>query len=254
MENYHTHTRRCCHAEGEDRDYVLKAMDEGLSVLGFSDHTPWPFENPGKKRGRMYPEELGDYVSSVRSLRDEFSGKIDIRLGLEVEPYVEYYGWLKEHVEKYSIEYLILGSHYLTTEEEVFLGKRCSASDMIVSLENTRKAVETGLFKYICHPDLVFNNYPVFDENCISASRDLLSLAQEHRIPIEYNTSGFIKQERGLVKGLGYPTEGFWDMAPEYDVDVYIGFDAHSPYFISGERYTKASDYLKSKGLHAINP
>ncbi len=254
MENYHTHTRRCCHAEGEDRDYVLKAIDEGLTVLGFSDHTPWPFENPGKKRGRMYPQELGDYVSSVRSLRDEFAGKIDIRLGLEVEPYVEYYGWLKELVEKFSIEYLILGSHYLTTEEEMFLGKRCSASDMIVSFENTRKAVETGLFKYICHPDLVFNNYPVFDENCISASRDLLALAQEHRIPVEYNTSGFIKQERGLVKGLGYPTEGFWNIAPEYDVDVYIGFDAHSPYFISRERYQKASDYLKSKGLHVINP
>ena len=252
MENYHTHTRRCFHADGEDRDYVLKAIDVGLRVLGFSDHTPWPFDNPGKKRGRMYPEQLAGYVDSIRSLREEFAGKIDIQLGLEVEPYVQYYGWLKERIEEFSIEYLILGNHYLTEKEEKFFGHGCTPSEMAASVKNTARAVETGLFKYICHPDLIFNNY-VFDGNCISASRDILSLAQEHRIPIEYNTSGFIKQERGLVKGLGYPTERFWDIASEYDVDVYIGFDAHSPSFMSEERFRAASDFLKSRGLRVRN-
>ena len=202
----------------------------------------------------MYPDQLEDYVTSVKSLKDEFKGKIDIRLGLEVEAFTDYYPWLKEQVQQYDIEYLILGNHYFTIEEVGFFGHNCSASDMIKVVQSTQKAVETGLFMYIAHPDLMFCNYPVFDSSCISASKDILSIAQEHRIPIEYNTSGFIKRERGVVKGLGYPTEGFWDLAPDYDVDVYIGLDAHSPSYISKNRYQAASDFLKSKGLHVMNP
>ena len=37
--NYHTHTKRCHHACGEDREYVEAAIESGLKILGFSDHT-----------------------------------------------------------------------------------------------------------------------------------------------------------------------------------------------------------------------
>ena len=36
--NYHTHTYRCHHAKGEDEDFVLRAIDAGMTELGFSDH------------------------------------------------------------------------------------------------------------------------------------------------------------------------------------------------------------------------
>ena len=41
--NYHAHTWRCSHAKGTERDYVEAALDRGLEILGFSDHTPYPF-------------------------------------------------------------------------------------------------------------------------------------------------------------------------------------------------------------------
>lgn len=40
--NYHTHTKRCGHAEGEDEDYVLEALGSGITDLGFSDHIMLP--------------------------------------------------------------------------------------------------------------------------------------------------------------------------------------------------------------------
>ena len=46
--NYHTHTWRCLHASGTERQYVERAIEGGLAVLGFSDHAPMP-----------YPEEIG---------------------------------------------------------------------------------------------------------------------------------------------------------------------------------------------------
>ncbi len=50
--NFHTHTTRCNHAVGEDRQYVEAAIKGGLKVLGFSDHSPYFFS--------------GDYYSTFR--------------------------------------------------------------------------------------------------------------------------------------------------------------------------------------------
>ena len=40
--NYHTHTKRCGHATGEDEDYVIAALNKGYKILGFSDHAMFP--------------------------------------------------------------------------------------------------------------------------------------------------------------------------------------------------------------------
>ena len=50
--NYHTHTFRCHHANGTEREYIEQAIERGLHTLGFSDHAPMPFE--------------GDYYSTYR--------------------------------------------------------------------------------------------------------------------------------------------------------------------------------------------
>lgn len=34
--NYHTHTKRCGHAYGEDEDFVLSAIKYGIKELGFT--------------------------------------------------------------------------------------------------------------------------------------------------------------------------------------------------------------------------
>ena len=44
--NYHTHTARCNHASGTEREYVEAAIKSGLKILGFADHTPYPFPVP----------------------------------------------------------------------------------------------------------------------------------------------------------------------------------------------------------------
>ena len=41
--NYHTHTIRCNHAKGTEREYIEQAIKEGFKILGFSDHVPQPY-------------------------------------------------------------------------------------------------------------------------------------------------------------------------------------------------------------------
>ena len=85
--NYHTHTTRCGHAFGTEREYVEAALKAGLKTLGFSDHTAYDFlGRPLRDRPmRMKPEELPEYADTVRSLAKEYTGRIEIELGVEAE-------------------------------------------------------------------------------------------------------------------------------------------------------------------------
>ncbi|MBR1458649.1 MAG: histidinol phosphate phosphatase, partial [Oscillospiraceae bacterium] len=58
LANYHTHTSRCKHASGEDRQYVENAIRNGMQVLGFSDHCPWVYPDGFVSGTRMMPSEL----------------------------------------------------------------------------------------------------------------------------------------------------------------------------------------------------
>ena len=41
--NYHTHTARCGHADGTEEAYILRAMENGITHMGFSEHAPFCF-------------------------------------------------------------------------------------------------------------------------------------------------------------------------------------------------------------------
>ena len=83
--NYHTHTRRCRHARGSEKEYVEEAIRGGLKVLGFSDHTPQVYPGGYVCPAKMEPRELEGYVDCVLALKKEYKSDIEIRLGLEAE-------------------------------------------------------------------------------------------------------------------------------------------------------------------------
>ena len=70
--NYHTHTMRCNHAIGSDREYVEAAIAAGLTELGFSDHSPYIFKDGHISGFRMTTKAYGEYVDSIAALREEF--------------------------------------------------------------------------------------------------------------------------------------------------------------------------------------
>ena len=74
--NYHTHTKRCGHAIGEDEEYVLEAIGKGFRTLGFSDHAMFPTFSEPHVRGD-YQQCFDDYISSINALRKKYSQKIE---------------------------------------------------------------------------------------------------------------------------------------------------------------------------------
>lgn len=67
--NYHTHTWRCRHADGTEREYVERAIEGGLKILGFSDHSPYPFPDGYDSGMRMWLDQVEGYVDTVLALK-----------------------------------------------------------------------------------------------------------------------------------------------------------------------------------------
>ena len=70
--NYHTHTIRCNHASGTDREYVEAAIAAGFKTLGFSDHSPYYYwSDPACENYPFYMmkrEEAAEYFDEMAAL------------------------------------------------------------------------------------------------------------------------------------------------------------------------------------------
>ena len=76
---YHTHTKRCGHAVGEDEEYVIEAIKAGIKDLGFSDHVFLKGITQQGIRGDY--SCLDDYISSINNLKEKYKKDINIYVG-----------------------------------------------------------------------------------------------------------------------------------------------------------------------------
>ena len=115
-ESLHTHTFRCGHASGTEREYIENAIAAGFDTLGFSDHAPYVFRDGYYSGFRMRPELQEDYVTTLLALREEYKGKIDIKIGYEAEYYPEFFEDFLKLITRYPVDYLIMGQHFIENE------------------------------------------------------------------------------------------------------------------------------------------
>ncbi len=222
--NYHSHTRRCGHAEGAERDYAEAAVRAGLRTLGFSDHTPYDFFDVGPRDRpmRMKPEELPDYAAAVRALAEEYRGRLELLLGVEAEYYPKYFPRLLALLRENGVSYLILGQHFLGNEvDEPYCGRLTEDEAALARyVGQTEEALETGLFSCFAHPDLIrFGGSDAVYERHM---RRLCRAAARTGTPLEINLLG-------LRTGRNYPDPRFWRLAAEEGCAVILGSDAHRP-------------------------
>ncbi|MGN1418996.1 MAG: histidinol-phosphatase [Acutalibacteraceae bacterium] len=246
--NYHTHTSRCNHASGEDEEYVLCAIEAGYEEIGFSDHCPWPFQNYVSSI-RMGADETEDYVNSIRLLKEKYKDKIRIKLGFECEYFVQYLDWMKELLEKYEFDYIILGHHYSSDEPNgIYNGFLTEPKEIEQYKNDVLHAMDSGLFSYVAHPDLYMRRYPAFDCAAEDAARQIIEKSNETKIPLEYNLLGI---DHGKRDGrTGYPYPEFWKLAGEMGATAVIGIDAHDPKaYLDTQLHKQEEEKLKNWGV-----
>ena len=247
--NYHTHTYRCGHAQGGERDYVEAAVAAGLRLLGFSDHTPYDFfdSEPRNRPMRMKPEELPEYGAAVRALAEEYRDRLEIRLGVEAEYYPKYFPRLLELLRENGVEYMLLGQHFLGNEiGDRYSGRPClDRRELERYVSQTTEALETGLFSYFAHPDLFrfVGSKAVYTRQM----RQLCRAAKRTDTPLEINLLG-------LREGRHYPDMRFWRIAAEEGNRVILGCDAHRPeHVLDPDSERKALTMVRQLGLELLD-
>lgn len=220
--NYHTHTPRCNHAVGTEEEYVRAALTRGLEILGFSDHTPYVFPGTYYSGFRMKMNQMEDYVRSVLEMRQKYGNQIRIHLGLETEYYPAFFPELMERLKDYPVEYMILGQHFVGNEIGEHYSGAPTAEVSILEryCDQVIDAMQTGLFTYLAHPDLLnfIGDRRVLAENLRRVCREARSCG----IPLEINMLG-------LEVGRNYPCRTFLEQAAEEGCTMILGCDAHEP-------------------------
>lgn len=252
LKNYHSHTARCGHAWGTDEAFVKSAIQAGFRVLGFSEHSPWPFKDGYQAidtRQRIPLQDLDAYLSDMQALKEKYRDRINIKIGLECEYFPQYFSWLE--TVRPRVDYLLLGVHCADSDEHLnhYYARSTKEEQVAEYLRCTLGGMESGLFAYLAHPDLCLADYPVYDAVCEDMVHSICRKAKELGMPLEYNLYGVDKQGRGRQKGLGYPCKQFWETAAGYGCTTIIGVDAHRPEHFDRQRFLDAREYLTSLGM-----
>ena len=245
--NYHTHTTRCKHAEGEEREYVENAIEAGYEILGFSDHAPYVWENDYVSHIRMDMHELEGYVRTVEKLKEEYKKEITIYTGLEMEHYPKEFENTIQRIKQYPLDYMILGQHFLTTEtRDRYVGRRWSEVEEVETyVKHLKEGLSTGYFLYVAHPDII--NYVGDKEILEKYFRQIVDLLKKYNMPIEVNVNGY-------RAGIQYPNPRFVEIGIENGNDFIIGVDAHAPKeLVDYKNFDECVQMVKSRGGKIIN-
>lgn len=245
--NYHTHTPRCNHAVGSEREYIENALAAGLQTLGFSDHTPYLFPGDYYSTFRMHPEELSGYVATLQALREEYRDRIQLHIGLEAEYYSPYFPQTLDFLRQAGIEYLILGQHYAGNEPfGSYSGRETKDKAVLeVYVRQVISAMDTGRFTYLAHPDLIFftGSRALYREWMGLLVRE----AKDHSLPLELNLLG-IRDKRN------YPNPQFLELVGEAGSPMVLGMDAHLPQsLLDKPQLTRAQELLDTYGIPLLS-
>lgn len=254
---YHTHTRRCAHAEDvEDEKYVEEAINAGIKQLAFTDHMPLVNNIKTTRKVRMYMAEVDSYLDSIEHLKEKYKGKIGIESGFEIE-YAD--RELDNLIDLRSrSDKLILGQHYVVDKSaKVHVLRDEIVSDEILDLyaEAIITAIDKGLPDIIAHPDRFMISRENFGKKEEQISRLICRKAMEAGIPLEINMGEPLDHLKDsdmtadeLRSKVAYPTREFWEIVLDESkkaikdgrepVKVIYGKDAHS-----SDRMPETKDY-----------
>ncbi len=243
--NYHTHTARCFHASGTDREYVEKAIKAGVKTLGFADHAPLAFTQGPIYYMRMPINQLEEYAKSVNDLKKEYEKDIDILLGFELEYFPKTHRKEIEVLRSVKPDYILLGQHYFEHGNEWHYSGWIEGNDVLLHnyISLIIEGLETGDFLYLAHPDL-----PGLNFSKKAVEKEYLRLCEKAKtlhIPLEINLLG-------LQSGRRYPDRRFWEMAGTVGNRAVLGVDAHNPNELLLPTEVQAREFAKTCAVEII--
>jgi histidinol-phosphatase (PHP family) len=243
----HCHTPLCKHARGEVEEYAAVAAARGLKGIIVTCHCPLP--DGISASVRMLPEQFDKYIERVARAREKFSGRVDVRLGLESDFYPGVEPWLEKLHARAPLHHVLGSVHTQVPEYRSWFFRGDWFEYQKIYFEHLAQAAETGLYDTIAHPDLVKNEAPhewrfARIEPFIQRALDRIA---KTGVAMELNTSGAYKALPEMNPG-----RRMLELIRARGIPVVLGADAHRPERV-GEGYDVALRQLESLGFDEIS-
>jgi len=243
----HSHTPLCKHAVGMPAEYAAVAESRGLKGIIITCHGPLP-DGLGIDH-RMAPEEFDRYIELVAATREEFAGRVDVRLGLESDYFPGIEAWAEKLHARAPLHH-VLGSVHMQVghyRAKYFKGDPFAYQQLY--FQHLAESAETRLFDTLAHPDLVKNDSPPdweFSRIEPDIARALDRIARTG-VAMELNTSGLLKSVPEMNPG-----PRMLELIRERGIPVVLGADAHRPSRVA-DRYEEALQMLADLGFRTVS-
>lgn len=262
--NFHSHSHLCDGKEPLEA-YVNTAIDKGFKALGFSGHSPVPFENEWSLSSKNYPI----YKQQIRELKTKYAGKIDLYLGLEIDYIPGFSEDFQALMQDTPLDYCIGSVHmvrgpengqlwaidgpeagYYEGVKDAFAGNYQKA--VTAFYQQSIQMIETQKPHIIGHIDKVkmYNKERFFDTHSSWYQQlidNTLQACKENQVIVELNT-------RGVYTGKYqeyFPSVGVLQKCLKMDIPVMVNTDAHHPNQLD-QHFKEAHQLLKELGFKKI--
>lgn len=243
----HCHTPLCKHAHGEPAEYAAAAAARGLKGIIFTCHCPLP--DRISHAVRMVPEEYDRYVDLVAAAREQFAGRVDVRLGLESDFYPGVEPWLEKLHARVPLHHVLGSVHTQVPDYRARYFRGDWFDYQQTYFEHLAQAAESGLYDTLAHPDLVKNEAP--HEWRLSRIEPYILRALDRiaktGVAMELNTSGANKAIPEMNPG-----PRILELIRQRGIPVVIGADAHRPGRV-GDGFEVALKQLETLGFTEVS-
>jgi len=243
----HMHTPLCKHASGLPTDYAARALEVGLKGIVVTCHNPLP--DGISSSVRMAESQWQEYQDLVQQTREQWAGKIDVRLGVEADWLPGLESYLEKQLASAPLNHVLGSVHPQIPEYREKFWKNDPLQYHKDYFSNLVLAAKTGLYDTLSHPDLV--------KNCFADHWDIAAMMDHIRhclddiaktgIAMELNTSGILK----IIKEFN-PAPSILKEMCQRKIPCVIGADAHTAKRV-GDGYVPALDLLQACGYEQVS-
>lgn len=255
----HMHTWFSTDSEACPCDMADEAVRKGLKTICFTDH----FDKDDLEWGEEGIFDVDAYFVEMQKLQEEYAGKLNIRIGIELGLRTYLKDYYEELTKKYPFDFVIGSVHnvpykkdaegnilYTDPAAEKLFADRTDKEAYHLMMETTLENVRTSdCFQTLGHLDYVVRygksrekEYSYTDYADIID--EILKLLIEKEKGLEVNSAGL---KYGLPFAHPHPDvlKRYHELGGEI---ITIGADAHKPEHIAYD-FAKAEEILKSCGF-----
>lgn len=264
--NYHSHTHYC-DGKNHPQEYIKSAIEQGLAAYGYSSHAPIGFNTDWCVK----EAELDNYVKDVEQIKQDYSDRIEIYLGLEVDYIPGVASWQKAaYRDRHNFDFFIGSIHFVdslpdgthwnidhTKEkfdfglDKIFNGDFRLASERFYAL--TRQMIVEDKPDVVGHLDKIkmYNKHGEYFQGDEAWYKEqvmgTLEVVKNAGTIVEVNTRGFYRYGQDEL----YPSQWIIKEMANMDIPIMLNSDAHECHeLIEGFEY--AARELSTLGVRKL--